>query len=163
MKKIIIAFALSLFTIASVFSQGTSTIMYSLDSGKTTPYVLNTDSVTMVVKVGSSWDNLSIQLIETKATGTVAGTAVLVGSNDGRNFVDISRPSIAATSLRPAYKDTLTSTNITTNTKLWVISNATGTDGSTPYSPPYLWYGIRKTGSGTMLSTIKAYVTARHK
>ena len=62
-------------------------------------------------------------------SGTVAGTAVLRGSIDGVNFV-------------PVNADDLSLTDVTTNTKLWVV------EGSN-----FKFYKVVCTGSGTMNAT----------
>lgn len=142
---------------------GTDARLASLDSSLTTAHVANTATVTMFVKVANAWDVASIQLVETKVSGTVAGTAVLVGSNDGVNFVNVCRPSVAANTLQSRATDTLTSTNVTTNTKLWVWSNKADPMGNPTVCFPYKYIGIQKVGSGTMNSTIKGYAVFKHK
>lgn len=81
----------------------------------------------------------SIQIVVTKVSGTVAGTAVLYGSNDLKNYVAIGA-------------DSLTLADQTTNTKIWVIPATTGV--------VYAKYKVVVTGSGTMKATCKAYITA---
>jgi hypothetical protein len=129
--------------------------------GNAVDTVDNTESITKYVKVQNSNNNISIQVVITKISGTVGGTVIPVASNDGVNFVDISRPSIAATSLRPSYKDTLTPTNQTTNTKIYTFTKATATDAGTSEYGPYLYYGIKYTGTGTMSAKFKAYAVGR--
>lgn len=167
MKNRILSLAIGCILALSATAQQSTTDNYvamsSTDSSLTEGYVANTASKIMAIKVKSAWDNVSFQAVITKVSGTVGGTAILVGSDDGVNFVTISRPSIAITALRPAFTDTLTPTNVTTNTRVWVLSNSVQTDGNTPVTAPYLWYGIKYTGTGTMVAKIKGFAVLRHK
>ena len=165
MKKLfsILVLAVALITSATAQQTGTAVNMTSLDSSLTQAHVANTAAVTMFTKVSNAWDVASIQLIETKVSGTVGGTAILVGSNDGVNFVNICRPSVAASSLQLRTTDSLTSTDVTTNTKIWVLSNKPDAMGNPTICVPYQYIGIKKTGTGTMNSTIKAVAVFKHK
>ncbi len=165
MKKLSSILVLLMAFVGFNFAQqtGSNGVPVSLDSALVSAYVVNTGSVTMFLKVDNAWDVASIQLVETKVSGTVAGTAVIVGSNDGVNFVNVCRPSVAANSLQLRATDTLTSTDVATNTKIWVWSNKADPMGNPTVAFPYRYIGIKKTGSGTMKSTIKAYATFKHK
>src|ERR1017187_2063764 len=88
-----------------------------------TAWYHNTDTKIMYVKVSNAWDVASVQAVITKSTGTVAGSAWPVVSNDGLNFVTYLRPSIAAPTLRPSYSATLTLTKVSTNPKVCVLSH----------------------------------------
>lgn len=132
------------------------------DYGNAIDTINNAETVTKYKKVEGSYDAMSVQIVITKISGTVGGTVTIVGSNDGVNFVDICRASVAATTLRPAYKDTLTPANQTTNTKIWTFSNAATTEsGQTPAFGPYLYYGFKYVGTGTMSATVKGYLVPR--
>lgn len=163
MKKLIIT---SIFSLALVFGLGAQnvTAAFPLVGGTyslTIDTVDNTESITKYIKVTGSHRSASLQVVVTKISGTVAGTIRLVGSNDGINFVDISSPSIAISALRPAYTDTLTCTNVTTNTKIWDIP-LNGIKGTTVQEfPPYLYYGVTYLGSGTMSAKFRGYLVTR--
>lgn len=165
MKKIITLSILSVFlmasTIASAQKVTAASPLVGGTYGNTIDTVDNTESITKYIKVENSHRAMSIQVVVTKISGTVAGTVRLMGSNDGTNFVDISSPSIAISALRPAYTDTLTCTNVTTNTKIWDIP-LNGVKGSNvPYFPQYLYYGLNYTGSGTMSAKFRGYLVPR--
>lgn len=165
MKKIILLAATALMISVSGISQNIPAA-YPLVGGTygfTVDTVVNTASVTKFILVKGSYQNISIQAVITKISGTVAGTVTPVGSNDGVNFVDISRPSIAETTLRPAYKDTLIPTNVTTNTKIYNFTPSVATDGQASSYGTYLYYGLKYTGAGTMSATFKAYLVPRTK
>jgi hypothetical protein len=66
--------------------------------------ILNTSSDTMTYRLSRSFHIVSIQPVITKATGTMAGTAILQLSVNGTNYVST---------------DTLTLTNVTTNSIVW--------------------------------------------
>ena len=168
MKKIL---TLSIFAmlafVAPSFGQGQSWTTATAINYDTitisTGWYSNTGTKIMYVKVNNAWTDISLQVVNTKGSGTMAGTSVLVGSNDGVNFVNICRPSIAKTAVRPAYTDTLTSTNVTTNTKLWNLSDASDAQAQTFACFPYLYVGVKSTGVGTMSAYTKLYVIGRHK
>lgn len=163
MKKIIISAMFSLALVLGANAQviNTASSLVGGTYGNTIDTVVNTATITKYIKVPTSHRSISIQVVVTKISGTVAGTVRLVGSNDGTNFVDISSPSIAVTALRPAYKDTLTCTDVTTNTKIWTIplNGAQGTN--VPVIPQYLYYGLTYTGVGTMSAKFRAYLVYR--
>ena len=166
MKKILsIALGLLLTLGASAQSITTASNLVGGAYGNTIDTVDNTDNITKYIKVTSAWQAMSIQVVITKISGTVGGTVTLVGSNDGTNFVDISQPSVAITALRPAYTDTLTPTNQTTNTKVWVIPTQGTANVSTniPVYAPYLYYGVKYVGTGTMSAKFRAYLVPRGK
>lgn len=163
MKKILLIAAIALIGSCTAIAQNIPAAFPLVGGtyGGVTDTVVNTASIVKFIKVTQSYDAMSIQAVITKISGTVAGTVTPVGSNDGVNFVDISRASVAATTLRTAYKDTLIPTNVTTNTKVWVFSKAAETSGNTPEFGPYLYYGLKYTGAGTMSAKFKAYLVPR--
>lgn len=77
---------------------------------------------------------LSFHLVNTKVSGTVAGTSYLESSNDNVNFITL---------------DSLVNTNVTTNQKIFRL---------TP--PGEAFYRIRNVGSGTMVYTSVCVATA---
>jgi hypothetical protein len=164
MKKLIAILALGFCMTATTAEAQQRRVAYDLKGGaygNSVDTVDNTEAITKYLKVEGAYENLSIQVVITKISGTVGGTVIPVASNDGTNWVDISRASIAATTLRPAYKDTLTPANQTTNTKIYTFSNAaTIESGQTNILQPYLYYGIKYTGTGTMSAKFRAYLVA---
>lgn len=166
MKKIITLSILALFASVGVNAQQTGTTGRGVQSDSTsitTSTVINTGSKIQYVAVSNAWDVVTIQAVITKVSGTVAGVSIPVVSNDGVNFVAYHKPWIAATSAQKAYSDSLTSTNVTTNSKIWVFANNAHVDGSTPLAFPFAYVGVQTTGSGTMVATLKTYATFRHK
>lgn len=60
--------------------------------------------------VNGNVGNYSFQYVGIKISGTVAGTVKLYGSLDGTNYTQVGTDSLALT-------------NVTTNTKIWEITN----------------------------------------
>lgn len=131
MKKFILIAILGLFCLTSNAQVTNMTSRYS----NTTDTVSNTDTKYMYVTVTASHENVSIQPVITKVSGTVAGTYFIQGSLDGTNYVS----NIVST-------DSVTATNVTTNTYIWALT-----------SKAYKYYRIGYTGSGTMSTTLKGY------
>ena len=133
MKKILIIAA---FALTSVIASAQSTVVSPMLS----PYSLALDTVTnagtnyVTVNTTSAWTDVTIQPVITKVSGTVAGTYYLQGSIDGTNFKSI-------------VGDSVTATNVTTNTKLWVLSTRS-----------YKYYRVAYTGTGTMVATLRSYL-----
>jgi len=83
---------------------------------------------------------VTVQVVVTKVSGTVAGSITLLGSLDGVNFKAIPTRE--------------------TQTAITVITAA---DASSNYSirlpdSPYLWYAVSWTGSATMVATFTAKI-----
>lgn len=83
---------------------------------------------------------VTVQVVVTKTSGTVAGSITLLGSLDGVNFKAIPTRE--------------------TQTAITVITAA---DASSNYSirlpdSPYLWYAVSWTGTGTMVATFTAKI-----
>lgn len=108
--------------------------------GATTDSVTNTGTNYVTVQVQNWYYTTTIQPVVTKLSGTAAGTVTLQGSNDGTNFVTVNTSYISGGSA------TMSVSNQTTNTKLFVITGS-----------PYRYYRLSYTGSGTMLCTLKGY------
>lgn len=163
MKKYLLIAGLALMSCLAANAQvlQTASPLVGGDYGNAIDTINNSETVTKWIKVTQSYESQSIQVVITKISGTVGGTVTLVGSNDGTNFVDICRASIAATALRPSYSDTLVPTNVTTNTKIWTFSNAANTQGQTTDFGPYLYYGVKYVGTGTMSAKFRAYLVPR--
>ncbi len=128
MKHLITLIALA-FVFTSATAQKAMTASGTLTDA-TTGYV------TSIIPGG--YGNLSIQLIVTKTSGTVAGAAYLQASNDGTNYNDI------------APTDTLALANVAVNSKLWNV-------GTTPY----LYYRAKIVTTGTQVSTGTGYYVFR--
>lgn len=131
-------------TIAGKVYTSGSTYTHNALSMKSS-YSLTSDTVdntgTGYVELTTSqyYDKISVQVVVTKLSGTAAGTVTLQGSNDGVNYVTYNSTLSSAR--------TLTVTNQTTNTAVFVI---TGT--------PYKYHRLSYTGSGTMSCTLKGYL-----
>lgn len=128
MKNLVLVFLFSLFFVQFSDAQTTMT-----NSGDT---VVNTATVNLDVTLKGKGD-LGFQVVATKISGTVGGTAILQGSLDGTNYVTIST-------------DTLTLTDVATNSAVWKVSAST-----------YLYYRIAVTGSGTMSASVVGYALRR--
>jgi hypothetical protein len=96
----------------------------------------NSTAVTATLNTNYVTENLSIQAVVTKSTGTVAGTVQVSASLDGTNYVNLT----ASTS-------TLALTDQATNTGIF---NYTKNN--------YLFYKLTFTGTGTMVATPSASV-----
>lgn len=93
-----------------VANESQSQTSFSQTAFNPTGAILNTSSDTMSITLTRSYSQLSIQPVITKATGTMAGTAVLYSSVNGTNWVSTG--------------DTLTFTNVTTNTTVWTKTSS---------------------------------------
>ena len=98
-----------------------------------TDTVVNTATVNLTLTVRGKYQSGVIQVVNTKVDGTVAGNSLLQASVDGTNYVTL---------------DTLTNTNVATNTKIFVLTN-----------PAYPYYRISNTGTGTVryVTTARAH------
>lgn len=128
MKKLILIMALAIACIHNVDAQITMT-------GSDT--IVDAATVSVSQKITTSLNVISFQAVVTKLSGTVAGTVILQASNDAVNYVDIST-------------DTLTLTDVTTNTFLWSVTSA-----------PYQFYRLTGLGTGTMSAIISGFAVAR--
>lgn len=129
MKKILVFLILGLmFTFINIQAQTLSTF-----NGSDT--ITNTATVNLTLTVRGSYDSAVFQVVNTKLSGTAAGTSILYGSVDGTNYKAIGA-------------DTLTNANQTTNTHIWELDN-----------PKYPYYKIASVGSGTMsvITSAKAH------
>jgi hypothetical protein len=86
--------------------------------------IVNTATVNTTLTVRGKYETAAFQVINTKLSGTAAGTTYLQASVDGVNYVTI---------------DSLVNTNVTTNTAIFTES-----------PPKYPYYRFTTTGSGTM-------------
>lgn len=137
MKKLILiaisALAIGLFSAQDSRSQGIPLVG--------TDTVVNTSVVNLTIKTTTSANNMSLMLVTTKLTGTVAGTAILQASNDGTNWLTINT----------AGADTATITNVAAFAYFW---------NEAPNR--YLHYRLNITGSGTSTYIVRAYAILRN-
>lgn len=93
------------------------------------------DTATILSNIAS--DNVSIQPVVTKVSGTIAGKAFVWVSLDGVNYQKLTT-------------DSMVLTNTTTNTKVFTIAPS-----------KYLYYRVITTGTGTMAATFKSWFVAK--
>lgn len=108
---------------------------YSLTSDT----IVNSGTGYVGLTASNYYETIGIQCTVTKISGTVGGTVTVQGSIDGTNYVTVSSSFSTA--------QTLSCTNVTTNTKLFVITGN-----------PYKYYRLNYAGTGTMSATIKGYL-----
>lgn len=106
MKKILSILFFSMLIFTAVNAQSA----FSHTTSNPTGAILNTSADTMTYSMQKGYSLVSIQPVITKATGTMAGTSVLYYSVNGTNWV--------------ATGDTMTNTNVTTNTTVWNKSSS---------------------------------------
>ena len=131
MKHVMILFALVVGLVMSVNAQRAT--LLPLVAGDT---VVNTGSVTKTISVSAGYSAIGVQTVITKISGTVGGTAILYNSLDGTNYSSTG--------------DTLTLTNVTTNSKVFGKVTAPGT-----------YYKVVATGTGTMSAQVRLYYVLR--
>lgn len=127
MKKLISIFIMCLM-FSVTFAQSPVTTMTG--SGDT---LVNTTPDYVTIAPSIFYDQVSFQAKVTKISGTVAGYAVIQGSNDGTNYKDLNT-------------DSLSLANQTTNTKIWVLA----------YNS-HSYYRIKYVGVGTLSAKIYGY------
>lgn len=99
----------------------------------------NTGTSHLTLPVTQWYNTMTIQSVITKISGTVGGTVLLQGSNDGTNYNTVSSTYADVVSYVP--------TDQATNTKIFVITGS-----------PYRYYRVSYTGTGTMSASHKAYL-----
>lgn len=127
MKKHVLSL-IGIFCFAISFAQSPVTTMTG--SGDT---LVNTTPDYVTIAPTLFYEQVSFQAKMTKIGGTIAGYAVIQASCDGTNYNDLNT-------------DSLKPTDVTTNTKIWVIA----------YNP-HLHYRIKYVGVGTMSAKIYGY------
>ncbi len=95
---------LCLIALAAVFTTSKAQTAFKYTATNPTGAILNTSVDTMNYSMLKGYRLVTIQPVFTRATGTMAGTAILSYSVNGTNFVN---------------SDTLTLTNAATNTIVW--------------------------------------------
>jgi len=129
MKKLFSILLLSLLT----FGLNAQTVSTMVKSATT---MTNSTAVTATLQTKSCAENISIQAVVTKSTGTVAGTVSVSASLDGTNYVAL-----------PVATSTLALADQATNT---AIFNYTKNN--------YAYYKVTFAGTGTMVATPSASV-----
>lgn len=137
MKRILSIYVM-MFMCATMFAQNgnINPTVTMAGSGDT---LTDTGSDTVSYTVTGTYKSISIQPVVTKISGTIGGTAILYGSLDNVTFIQLNT-------------DTLKMTNVTTNTKEWIID-----------SSPYHYYMVVFTGTGTMAAKTYGYLYASYK
>lgn len=136
MKKI--TFILSLFVFFFVTSADAQIYVLRSSAGALDT-VANSGTVTMTARVPGDGARVAIQATFAKVSGTPGGTAILYGTIDGVHWAQISA-------------DTLTVTNVTSGSKIWVIEGH-----------PCTSYQVKWTGSGTSQYAVSGQVLRRLK
>jgi hypothetical protein len=132
MKKILLAFSIMVLLAGTVKSQTD----FKPTVTNPTSAITNTSVDTMNLVNLKGFASIGIQPVVTKATGTMAGTAIVYGSLDGVNFVSIG--------------DTLTLTNVTTNTGIFTHAN-----------PVWTYFQLRVGGATTVTATVACKFSGR--
>lgn len=86
-------------------------------------------------KISGYYNSVAIQVNASKISGTVGGSAVVQGSVDGTNYID----------LPTAVADSMSLTN-GSSSHIWAIE-----------SPPYPYYRVKIITSGTQKSAFQGY------
>ena len=138
MKKIISLLFLVAFVASAAFGQtfvpGTGSATQAVVIAGDT--ITNTGTAYKIIKVTGGYQDLAIQPVLTKVSGTAAGTVTIYGSLDGINYVTLG--------------DTLGERDATTVTKLFKYTD-----------PAYTYYKISYTGTGTMVVKWKVWAVLR--
>ena len=134
MKKIIPFLIGILLLSANLLAQTTMTA----SSATNTNAVSQTHTTALSGEI-NNYDNITIQVVGTKVSGTPAGSAKLYGSIDGTNYQLITTAA-----------DTLAIANQTTNSYFWNIDKTR-----------YKYYKVTVTTTGTQVSTWAAYLLGR--
>lgn len=95
---------LSILFLCALFYTGSAQSSFRYTASNPTGAFTNTAIDTMTYTTTASYQVVTIQPVFTRATGTMAGTAILAYSVNGTNYVNT---------------DTLTMTNAATNSTVW--------------------------------------------
>lgn len=140
MKRIIVllAFIVGLYAYAGAQSVA-QPLLSNVPSGvKPLDTITNTGVVTMSSKIVVGNPSVTTVLATyTKLTGTVAGTAKLLGSINGTDWTSASSTSY-------------TVTDVASQSTSWTLTGS-----------PFLYYRVETTGSGTSTYTVKGQVFTR--
>src|SRR5690348_11028543 len=94
MKKFVFLLAFAAIAASIPIESGAQTTMISTSNSTSLDTVTNTGSKILAVKFTGYRETITATINVTKISGTLAGTMVPVGSNDGTNFYDISQASL---------------------------------------------------------------------
>ena len=125
MKKLFIVAVLSLFT----FSLSAQSLMAGSPAT-----IANATPISVTKEVTGVSQNVSIQFVVSKTSGTIAGKAYVQVSLNGTDYVSI---------------DSMTLTDVTTNTQVTELADN-----------PYRFYRVQVVGSGTMAGVLNGYIVA---
>ena len=108
----------------------------------TTYTVTNSGIDTLIKRVQNWYETVTIQVNYTKTSGTLGGTATLLGSQDGINWNTVStqylqNPVPYSTGAAATYT---VLNNTGTQSNSWVVTGS-----------PYEYYGVKWAGTGTMV------------
>jgi ABC-type maltose transport system permease subunit len=127
MKNFIAVLLIAVFAFIAPNVQAQSSVLVP-----STDTLTNTDTAFISLPTATGgYYAVGIQAVVSKVSGTVAGTAIIQGSLDGTNYVDIGT-------------DTLTFSNVATNTKVWAITPSV-----------YQYHRVRFISSGTVVAVPK--------
>jgi ABC-type maltose transport system permease subunit len=127
MKNLIAVLLIAVFALITPNTQAQSSVLVP-----STDTLSNTDTAFISLPTATGgYYAVGIQAVVSKVSGTVAGTAIIQGSLDGTNYVDIGT-------------DTLTFTNVATNTKVWAITPSV-----------YQYHRVKFLSSGTVVAVPK--------
>jgi hypothetical protein len=132
MKKLI-SIMLFAFVALAINAQSGRAVLIPAATGDT---CVNTATITKIITVTGGYQNLAIQPVLTKLSGTGAGIVTISASQDGTNYY--------------ALGDTLGMRDATTVTKLFKYTD-----------PGYTYYKLSYTGVGTMSVKWKIWYTLR--
>lgn len=130
MKKLILILIIGLQGLIASAQRAT---LMPLVAGDT---VANTGTVTKVLTFTAGYEGVAIQPVLTKLSGTAAGTVILYESLDGVNYKSTG--------------DTLTVTNVTTNTAVWK-----------KLAPVPVYYKVIAGGATTVSAVLRIYYLPR--
>jgi hypothetical protein len=143
MKKLSLLFGF----LAFVFMLASNTYSQTYTMTGSGDTVTNTETEACSLKVVNSYKAVTVHTVITKLSGTVAGTVTLQGTIDGTTWVTVDTAALITEGA-----STYTATDVTTNTKTWIIDGA-----------PYLWFKLSYTGSGTMAAIFNGYLLPRQR
>lgn len=138
MKKLIFLFLTLAAVISTEPARAQLTAVAMTKGSLADSAIINTGTPKQTTRVLESRNVVSVQVVVTKNSGTVAGKCECMGSLDGTNFVRIA-------------SDTLKLANVSTaQSYIWVISPS-----------KYLDYRVMCTGTGTMNARVQSYLLRR--
>lgn len=113
-------------------------------TGNATDTVVNTSAETLTKQISGSYGEVTVQVLVTKISGTVAGTVLIYGSLDGTTYTRLNNLG------QPSANDTCTNTDVATQSWIWALGTS-----------KYLYYRVTVTGSGTMTARVAAKIMVR--